>query len=213
MFIKPCVPIRRVAVCPECEVPVTFDDVISAAATLGGVANRTPVHTSQTLDKMTGAAVFLKCENFQKTGAFKFRGAYNALSRLSAEQKKSGVLTFSSGNHAQALAHAGQILGVEVTIVMPIDAPAFERGGRTNRSLTHCRPPKMTKEPHALTENYQTGSEITQRFTKKSIECRVLSIRCRNVQPLHVRQCFLCVALCDLRVSVVKNGVVGLRCD
>jgi threonine dehydratase len=82
--------------------------------------------TSRTVDAWTGARVFFKCENLQRSGAFKFRGAYNALSRLSDEQKRRGVLTFSSGNHAQAVALAGRLLGVPCTIVMPDDAPAVK---------------------------------------------------------------------------------------
>ena len=79
--------------------------------------------TSRTLDKLTGAKVFLKCENFQKIGAFKFRGGFNALSKLTPAQKRAGVITFSSGNHAQAIASSAQILGMKATIVMPYDAP------------------------------------------------------------------------------------------
>jgi threo-3-hydroxy-L-aspartate ammonia-lyase len=102
---------------------VALTDVRSAAARLDGVAHRTPVHTSRTVDARCSAAVFFKCESFQRGGAFKFRGAYNALSCLSPEQRAAGVLTFSSGNHAQALALAGRLLGVQVVIVMPDDAP------------------------------------------------------------------------------------------
>ena len=103
-----------------------YEDVVSAAERLRGVAHRTPVLTSSTVDERTGARVFFKCENFQRGGAFKFRGAYNALSRLSAAQRASGVLTYSSGNHAQAVALAGRLLDVRVTIVMPADAPAVK---------------------------------------------------------------------------------------
>lgn len=106
---------------------VVFDDVVAAEERIRGVALRTPVHTSSTLDKRLGAQVFFKCENFQKTGAFKFRGACNAIRRLTEEQKRRGVLTFSSGNHAQALALAGRMAGVEVTVVMPTDAPPVKR--------------------------------------------------------------------------------------
>ncbi|MBS1715915.1 MAG: threo-3-hydroxy-L-aspartate ammonia-lyase [Armatimonadetes bacterium] len=107
--------------------PVTLDDVRSAASVLAGQAHRTPVHTSRTLDDLCGAQVFLKCENFQRSGAFKFRGAFHALSRLDEDRRRRGVLTFSSGNHAQALALAGRILDVPVTIVMPTDAPEVKR--------------------------------------------------------------------------------------
>jgi threonine dehydratase len=97
--------------------------VAAAAERIAGIANRTPVFTSRTVDALTGATAFFKCENFQRAGAFKFRGAYHALSRLSDAQRARGVLTYSSGNHAQALALAGRLLGIRVTIVMPADAP------------------------------------------------------------------------------------------
>jgi threonine dehydratase len=104
----------------------TLDDVRAAASRIAGVAHRTPVHTSRTLDEVTGASVFLKCENFQRVGAFKFRGAYNALSQLGPAQRRAGVLTFSSGNHAQAIALSGRLLGIPTVIVMPDDAPAVK---------------------------------------------------------------------------------------
>src|SRR5438094_6029901 len=90
----------------------TYADVESAASQIAGAAHRTPVVTSRTVDERTGAEVFFKCENLQRGGAFKFRGAYNALSRLSGDERRRGVVTFSSGNHAQAIALAGQLLGV-----------------------------------------------------------------------------------------------------
>ena len=105
----------------------TFADVESAAKQLTGVAHRTPVATSRAVDARTGAQLFFKCENLQRAGAFKFRGAYNALSRLSADERRRGVVTFSSGNHAQAIALAGQVLDVPRVIVMPSDAPAVKR--------------------------------------------------------------------------------------
>jgi threonine dehydratase len=102
---------------------VTFDDVARAAERLSGVAHRTPVMTSRTLNDRLDAALFLKCENLQRVGAFKFRGAYNAISRLSPEERQRGVLTYSSGNHAQATALSSRLLGVSATIVMPENAP------------------------------------------------------------------------------------------
>lgn len=105
------------------DLPVTFDDVRSAAERIEGVAHRTPVMTSRTIDARASASVFFKCENLQRMGAFKFRGAYNAMSRLNDEQKRRGVLAFSSGNHAQAVALSGRLLGVSTTIVMPRNAP------------------------------------------------------------------------------------------
>jgi len=102
---------------------VDFADVARAHERLEGHARRTPVLTSSTVDARTGAQVFFKCENFQRMGAFKFRGAYNALAQLTAEERGRGVVAFSSGNHAQAVALAGRELGVPAVIVMPTDAP------------------------------------------------------------------------------------------
>ncbi|HHX4052735.1 threo-3-hydroxy-L-aspartate ammonia-lyase [Burkholderia contaminans] len=102
----------------------TYDDVAAAAARLEGHAHRTPVMTSRTIDEALGAQVFFKCENLQRMGAFKFRGAFNALSRFDAEQRRNGVVAFSSGNHAQAIALSARMLGIPATIVMPQDAPA-----------------------------------------------------------------------------------------
>ena len=102
---------------------VTYADVAAAHERIKPFAKRTPVLTSSTIDALTGAKVHFKCENFQRMGAFKFRGAYNALSQLSADQKKKGVVAFSSGNHAQAVALSGRLLGIPATIVMPTDAP------------------------------------------------------------------------------------------
>ncbi len=103
---------------------ITFDDVAAAAQRLTGHAHRTPVLTSRTADELTGARVFFKAENFQRMGAFKFRGAFNALARFSPAQRERGVIAFSSGNHAQATALAARILGMPSVIVMPQDAPA-----------------------------------------------------------------------------------------
>jgi threonine dehydratase len=105
----------------------TFADVESAAREIAGIAHHTPVATSHSIDAQTGASVFFKCENLQRAGAFKFRGAYNALSRLSTDDRRRGVVTFSSGNHAQAIALAGRILDIPRVIVMPSDAPEVKR--------------------------------------------------------------------------------------
>jgi threo-3-hydroxy-L-aspartate ammonia-lyase len=104
-----------------------FEKIQQAADRLRDVANDTPVMTSRYLNSRVGAEIFLKCENFQRIGAFKFRGAYNAMSRLSSEEKKRGVITHSSGNHAQAVALVGRLLGIATTVVMPDDAPAVKR--------------------------------------------------------------------------------------
>ncbi|MGD0053576.1 MAG: pyridoxal-phosphate dependent enzyme, partial [Vulcanimicrobiaceae bacterium] len=108
----------------EAPLAVTFEDVRAAAQRLRGVAKRTPVVTSRTLDERSGARVFLKAENLQRIGAFKFRGAYNAIAQLDAAQRSAGVVAYSSGNHAQGVALAAWLLEVPATIVMPADAPA-----------------------------------------------------------------------------------------
>ena len=102
---------------------VTYQDIASAHERIQGAARRTPVLTSASVDALTGAQVFFKCENFQRMGAFKFRGAYNALSRLSPVERQKGVLAFSSGNHAQAIALSGRLLHIKTVIVMPESAP------------------------------------------------------------------------------------------
>jgi threo-3-hydroxy-L-aspartate ammonia-lyase len=103
---------------------VTFDDILAAAERLKGVAHRTQPVSSRTLDELTGAKVFIKPENLQRMGAFKFRGAYNRLAQLSSEERARGVVAFSSGNHAQGVALAAKLLNIPATIVMPSDAPA-----------------------------------------------------------------------------------------
>jgi threo-3-hydroxy-L-aspartate ammonia-lyase len=107
-------------------VTVTPHDVRAAAERIAGIAHRTPVVRSRNLDERCGCTVFVKCENFQRMGAFKFRGAYNMLAQLDAAQRKAGVVAYSSGNHAQGVALAAQLLGIPATIVMPSDAPAVK---------------------------------------------------------------------------------------
>jgi threonine dehydratase len=108
------------------QLAVTYADVVAAAGRIAGVAHKTPVMTSRTADAATGARLFFKCENLQRSGAFKFRGAYNAVSALTDEQRANGVVAFSSGNHAQAMALASKLLGVKAVIVMPTDAPEMK---------------------------------------------------------------------------------------
>ncbi len=105
---------------------IDYADVAAAQGRLQGVAHRTPVMTSQTADDLTGARLFFKCENFQRMGAFKFRGAYNALAQFTTEQKRLGVCAFSSGNHAQGIALAARLLGIPAAVVMPQDSPAVK---------------------------------------------------------------------------------------
>src|SRR5512143_3583746 len=105
---------------------ISFDDVAGAAQRLAGVAHRTPVMTSRTADALCGGQLYFKCENLQRMGAFKFRGAYNALAQFTPEQRRAGVLAFSSGNHAQAIALSARLLGMPAVIVMPRDAPQLK---------------------------------------------------------------------------------------
>jgi threonine dehydratase len=111
---------------PTTQLAISYADVAAAHARLQGVAHRTPVHTSQTANALTGAQLFFKCENFQRMGAFKFRGAYNALAQFTPEQRQRGVCAFSSGNHAQGVALSAKLLGIPAAIVMPLDSPAVK---------------------------------------------------------------------------------------
>jgi threo-3-hydroxy-L-aspartate ammonia-lyase len=117
---------RRIATVRS-DAPITPDDIAAAAQRMAGVAHRTPVLTSRELDERLGAKAFLKAEQFQRGGAFKFRGAYNTVSSLSREELARGVVASSSGNHAQALAIAAALAGARATIFMPRDAPASKR--------------------------------------------------------------------------------------
>lgn len=106
--------------------PLQFTDIQAAAARIAGIAHRTPVLTSRTANARTNAQLFFKCENYQRTGAFKFRGACNAIARFTDAQRAAGVLTYSSGNHAQAIALAASLTGIKSAIIMPHDAPALK---------------------------------------------------------------------------------------
>ncbi|HEY9654264.1 MAG TPA: pyridoxal-phosphate dependent enzyme, partial [Crinalium sp.] len=124
--MQPDVQPERLEASTDTILPVTYAAVEAAADRLKGQAHRTPVMTSTTIDRQTGSQVFFKCENFQRIGAFKFRGAYNVMVQLPEEQCRRGVLAFSSGNHAQAIALSGQLLNIPTTIVMPEDAPTVK---------------------------------------------------------------------------------------
>ncbi|NBE92626.1 pyridoxal-phosphate dependent enzyme [Nonomuraea sp. KC401] len=132
--------------------PVTLDDVRDAAARLDGVVHRTPVLCSRTLDELVGAEVLLKCENFQRVGAFKFRGAYNAVSRLPRGQLAKGVAAYSSGNHAQAVALAARVLGTNAVILMPEDAPRSKLEATAGYGAEVVTYDRYTGDRAALTE-------------------------------------------------------------
>lgn len=125
-----------------------FQRILAAQKRLHGHAHITPVMTSRTLDQRAGAGVYLKCENFQRVGAFKFRGAFNAMSQLSKGESKRGVITHSSGNHAQAIALVGRLLGIQTTIVMPDDAPAIKRAATQSYGamIVDYNPQETTRE-------------------------------------------------------------------
>ena len=106
------------------DLAISYADVVAAHQRIAGVAHRTPVLSSRTANERAGAELFFKAENLQRMGAFKIRGAYNALAQFTPEQKAAGVMTFSSGNHAQAIALSARLLGIKATILMPHDAPA-----------------------------------------------------------------------------------------
>jgi threonine dehydratase len=134
---------------------VTPQEVFAAADRLKGVVNVTPVMTSRTLDAQVGGAVFLKCENFQRAGAFKIRGAYNAMAQLTAEQRRTGVLTYSSGNHAQAVALSGRLLGIQTVVIMPNNAPPIKRQATAGYGAEVVLYDPATEDREALAERMQ----------------------------------------------------------
>ena len=139
----------------------TYADIEAAAKRLSGNAHHTPVLTSTTVNQRTKSQVFFKCENFQRTGSFKFRGAFNALSQLSADQKKRGVVAFSSGNHAQALARSGELLNIPVTIVMPNDAPAVKQAATRGYGAEIVFYDRATQKREEITQQIADQRSLT----------------------------------------------------
>jgi threonine dehydratase len=146
----------------ENELPVRIEDVQAAAVRLAGVARRTPVETSRTLDERWRTRLFFKCENLQRAGAFKFRGAMNALARLTPEERQRGVLTYSSGNHAQAIGLAARILALDATVVMPIGAPRAKRRATEGYGarIIEYSPETTTREEVARDLAARTGAVV-----------------------------------------------------
>ena len=132
------------------DMAIALADVRLAAERLRGVANRTPVVTSRTVDVMVGAHAFFKCENLQRGGAFKFRGAYNRLVALSPEERARGVVAFSSGNHAQGVALAARELGIRAAVVMPTDAPALKLAATEGYGAEVVRYDRLTEDREAI---------------------------------------------------------------
>lgn len=139
---------------------IEISDIQAAAKRLDGIARHTLVLTSTTVNQITNSQVFFKCENFQRTGSFKFRGAYNALSQLPESQKQKGVITFSSGNHAQGIALAGKLLGIPTTIVMPENAPAVKQTATRgyDAEVILYNPQKTSREE--LTQNLAEEKDL-----------------------------------------------------
>jgi threonine dehydratase len=151
---------------------VAYADIEGAAARLKGVAHRTPVVTSTQFDERTGCRAFFKCENLQRMGAFKFRGAYNALSLLGPAERARGVVAFSSGNHAQAVALAGKLLGISATIVMPADAPAVKVAatkGYGAKVVLYDRNAGESREAVAAKIAEETGATVVPPFDAPAI--------------------------------------------
>ena len=139
----------------------SYDDVVAAAGRIAGHAHRTPVLTSRSLDADWGAQVFFKCENFQRMGAFKFRGAFNALARFDAAQRRAGVVAFSSGNHAQGIALAARELGIPATIVMPQDAPAAKVAATQGYGATVVMYDRYTQDREQITRDLAQQHGLT----------------------------------------------------
>jgi threonine dehydratase len=140
---------------------VSYTTIEKAVSYLQGIANKTPVLTSRTVDQLTGNQVFFKCENFQRTGSFKFRGAYNALSQLSSGQQQRGVLAYSSGNHAQAIALSGKLLGIPTTIVMPQDAPVVKQSATRSYGAEVILYDRNKTTREALAEQISSDRQLT----------------------------------------------------
>ena len=139
----------------------TYDDVAAASERLAGHTHRTPVLRSSTADARWGAQFFFKCENFQRMGAFKFRGAFNALSRFDAAQRKAGALAFSSGNHAQAVALSARLLGMPAVIVMPLDAPAAKVTATRGYGAEVVTYDRFTEDREAIAKRLATERGMT----------------------------------------------------
>ncbi|MCX5519658.1 threonine/serine dehydratase [Kaistia defluvii] len=140
----------------------TIDDIRMAAKRIAAEAVRTPLLSSTALDEITGGRVYLKCESLQRTGSFKFRGAYNAVASLSEAERAHGVVASSSGNHAQGIAEAARLFGVPATIVMPHDAPSSKRDGTRRRGASIVDYNRATDDRDALTASIvaETGAEL-----------------------------------------------------
>jgi len=148
-----------------------FNDIRAASGRIAAQIHRTPVLTSELLDKIAGARLFFKCENFQKTGSFKIRGATNAVLSLPEESASRGVVTHSSGNHAAALARAAQLRGIPAWIVMPSNAPAVKRAAveAYGGTITFCEPTLAARESTAQDLLQKTGAQMIHPYDNRNV--------------------------------------------
>jgi threonine dehydratase len=179
---------------------LTLDDVRAAAARLRGVAHRTPVVTSRTLDERAGGRVFLKCENLQRMGAFKIRGAYNRLVQLTPDERARGVVAFSSGNHAQGVALAAHMLGIRATIVMPEKAPAAKRAATAGYGAeVVLYPGGVNREELAASLAEERGSVLVPPYDDEAIVAGAGTVALELLEDVG-----------DLDVLLVPTGGGGL---
>lgn len=143
------------------DLAVDYADITAAAQRLQGQAHQTPVLTSRTVNERTQSQVFFKCENFQRTGSFKFRGAFNAMTQLSPDQKQRGVLAYSSGNHAQAIALSGKLLGISTTIIMPKDSPSVKQTATRQYGADVILYDRTTEDREVLTHQLAAAKGYT----------------------------------------------------
>jgi threonine dehydratase len=145
----------------DAQLPITVDDVCAAAERLRGQAHHTPIHTAHSFDVEAGMAVWLKCEQFQRAGAFKFRGAYNKIATLSQAERRFGVIAFSSGNHAQAVALVAQMFAIPAVICMPTDAPAVKVAGTRGYGAEIVQYDRFTEDREALAQRLAEERGLT----------------------------------------------------
>jgi threonine dehydratase len=150
---------------------ISLDNIQAAAKRIAGLAHRTPVITCATLDRLAGRALFFKCENLQKVGAFKFRGACNAVLKLTDDAARRGVITHSSGNHAQALALAAKLRGIPATIVMPSNAPPVKRRAVEDYSgrVVQCEPTLAARESTVAAIQAETGATLIHPYNHPDV--------------------------------------------
>jgi threonine dehydratase len=172
---------------------VTLNHILQARDRLNGYSNLTPILTSRTLNEIVRANVFLKCENFQRIGAFKFRGAFNAMSKLTEEEKLRGVITYSSGNHAQAVALVGKLLRIKTTVVMPGNAPDIKRKAASGYGavIVDYNPEEQQREEIAINLQEKFGYTLIPPFDHPDIIAGQGTAALELLQELKQLNCLL----------------------